>query len=131
MRPQPVTIRMILNAQMGKQGPPMDGKDLHTGDIEWGILPAAAPLAISTATIAGMAMAFARRTFEPRRCIVHRRRRRVAWRMARGHQSLRRAAAARRVLHRKQSNGAVHFRLPNSLPCACLRTRLSATASRA
>jgi TPP-dependent pyruvate/acetoin dehydrogenase alpha subunit len=38
----------------------MDGKDLHTGDIEWGILPAAAPLAISTATIAGMAMAFAR-----------------------------------------------------------------------
>ena len=60
MRPHPVTIRMILNAQMGKQGPPMDGKDLHTGDIEWGILPAAAPLAISTATIAGMAMAFAR-----------------------------------------------------------------------
>jgi 2-oxoisovalerate dehydrogenase E1 component len=60
MRPEPVTIRMILNAQMGKHGPPMDGKDLHTGDIEWGILPAAAPLAISTATIAGMAMAFAR-----------------------------------------------------------------------
>jgi 2-oxoisovalerate dehydrogenase E1 component len=60
MRPEPVTVRMILNAQMGKQGPPMDGKDLHIGDLEWGILPAAAPLAISTATIAGMAMAFSR-----------------------------------------------------------------------
>jgi 2-oxoisovalerate dehydrogenase E1 component len=60
MRPEPITVRMILNAQMGKQGPPMQGKDLHMGDIDWGILPATAPLAISTATIAGMAMAFAR-----------------------------------------------------------------------
>ncbi|MGH9255611.1 MAG: alpha-ketoacid dehydrogenase subunit alpha/beta [Vicinamibacterales bacterium] len=60
MRPEPATIRMVLNAQMGKQGPPMDGKDLHIGDFEWGILPAAAPLAISTLTIAGMAMAFVR-----------------------------------------------------------------------
>ena len=60
MRPEPVTIRMVLNAQIGKQGPPMHGKDLHIGDLEWGILPAAAPLAISTVTIAGIAMAFAR-----------------------------------------------------------------------
>ncbi|HEY5617706.1 MAG TPA: thiamine pyrophosphate-dependent enzyme [Vicinamibacterales bacterium] len=60
MRPEPPTIRMVLNAQMGKQGPPMEGKDLHIGDLEWGILPAAAPLSISTLTIAGMAMAFAR-----------------------------------------------------------------------
>jgi 2-oxoisovalerate dehydrogenase E1 component len=59
MRPEPVTVRMVLNAQMGKEGPPMQGKDLHMGDIDWGILPAAAPLAISTTTIAGMAMAFA------------------------------------------------------------------------
>jgi 2-oxoisovalerate dehydrogenase E1 component len=51
---------MILNAQMAKQGPPMDGKDLHIGDVNWGILPPAAPLAISTLSIAGMAMAFAR-----------------------------------------------------------------------
>ena len=51
---------MVLNAQMGKAGPPMNGKDLHTGDFEWGVLPATAPLAISTLTIAGMAMAFAR-----------------------------------------------------------------------
>ncbi|HTO88338.1 MAG TPA: thiamine pyrophosphate-dependent enzyme [Thermoanaerobaculia bacterium] len=60
MRPGGETIRMVLNAQMGKAGPPMDGKDLHIGDFSWGILPAAAPLAISSLTIAGMAMAFAR-----------------------------------------------------------------------
>ena len=60
MRPEPATIRMVLNAQMAKQGPPMDGKDLHIGDFEWGILPATAPLSISTLSIAGIAMAFAR-----------------------------------------------------------------------
>jgi 2-oxoisovalerate dehydrogenase E1 component len=60
MRPEPATVRMVLNAQMAKQGPPMDGKDLHIGDLEWGILPATAPLSISTLSIAGMAMAFAR-----------------------------------------------------------------------
>ena len=60
MRPEPATMRMVLNAQMAKDGPPMHGKDLHIGDLDWGILPAAAPLAISTMTVAGMAMAFAR-----------------------------------------------------------------------
>ena len=51
---------MVLSAQMGKAGPPMHGKDLHVGDLAWGILPAAAPLAIGSLTIAGMALAFAR-----------------------------------------------------------------------
>jgi 2-oxoisovalerate dehydrogenase E1 component len=60
MRPEPATVRMVLNAQMAKQGPPMDGKDIHIGDLEWGILPATAPLSISTLSIAGMALAFAR-----------------------------------------------------------------------
>ena len=60
MRPDRETVRMVLNAQMGKDGPPMHGKDLHIGDLSWGILPAAAPLSISTLTLAGMAMAFAR-----------------------------------------------------------------------
>ncbi len=60
MRPEPETVRMVLNAQTGKAGPPMEGKDLHVGDFAWGILPAAAPLSISSLTIAGMAMAFAR-----------------------------------------------------------------------
>ena len=38
----------------------MGGKDLHIGDWEWGILPATAPLSISTMSIAGIALAFAR-----------------------------------------------------------------------
>jgi 2-oxoisovalerate dehydrogenase E1 component len=53
------TVRMVLSAQMGKAGPPMNGKDLHMGDFDAGILPATAPLAIGTLTIAGIAMAFA------------------------------------------------------------------------
>jgi 2-oxoisovalerate dehydrogenase E1 component len=60
MRCAPETVRMVLNAQMAKDGPPMNGRDLHIGDLEWGILPAAAPLAISTLSVAGMALAFAR-----------------------------------------------------------------------
>lgn len=60
MRPTPESVRMVLSAQMAKAGPPMDGRDLHIGDFAWGILPASAPLAISTMTIAGMAMAFQR-----------------------------------------------------------------------
>ena len=60
MRPDAATVRMVLSAQMGKAGPPMEGKDLHIGDFAHGILPASAPLAISTLTVAGMALAFAR-----------------------------------------------------------------------
>lgn len=60
MRPAPETVRMVLSAQMGKAGPPMDGKDLHTGDFAHGIFPASAPLASGALTMAGMAMAFAR-----------------------------------------------------------------------
>ncbi len=59
MRPEPATVRMVLNAQMGKAGPPMDGRDLHIGDFDWGILPASAPLSISSLTVAGMGLAFA------------------------------------------------------------------------
>jgi 2-oxoisovalerate dehydrogenase E1 component len=58
MRPGAETIRMVLSAQMGKAGPPMHGKDLHMGDFEYGILPAAAPLSIGSLTISGLAMAF-------------------------------------------------------------------------
>jgi 2-oxoisovalerate dehydrogenase E1 component len=60
MRPTADTVRAVLSAQMGKAGPPMDGKDLHIGNFAAGILPAAAPLAIGALTIAGVAMAFAR-----------------------------------------------------------------------
>ncbi|HEV8611511.1 MAG TPA: thiamine pyrophosphate-dependent enzyme [Thermoanaerobaculia bacterium] len=60
MRPGPELVRQALSAQMGKAGPPMEGKDLHIGDFDWGVLPPTAPLSISSLTIAGMAMAFAR-----------------------------------------------------------------------
>jgi len=58
MLPTAATIRMILNGQMGKAGPPMNGKDLHVGDFDGGVLPSSAPLTISTMTVAGLAMAF-------------------------------------------------------------------------
>ena len=61
MHNTPHTIRMVLNAQMGKAGPPMNGRDLHVGDWEHGILPAMAPLGGPALTIAGIAMAFALR----------------------------------------------------------------------
>ncbi len=60
MHPQPETVRMILSAQMGKSGPPMDGRDLHVGDFAHGILPPAASLSISALTVAGIAFAMAR-----------------------------------------------------------------------
>ena len=59
MRPEPDTVRMVLSGQMAKAGPPMNGKDLHIGDMEFGILPPSAPLATGALTMAGMAMAFA------------------------------------------------------------------------
>ncbi|PYR95054.1 MAG: hypothetical protein DMF84_03430 [Acidobacteria bacterium] len=59
MRPDPASVRLALTAQTGKAGPPMNGRDLHLGDFDWGILPPAAPLAIGALTIAGLAMAFA------------------------------------------------------------------------
>jgi 2-oxoisovalerate dehydrogenase E1 component len=58
MRHDDEAVRQVLSAQMGKAGPPMYGKDLHTGDWAWGVLPAAAPLAIGSLTIAGLAMGF-------------------------------------------------------------------------
>ena len=58
MRPDADAVRAVLSAQMGKAGPPMDGRDLHLGDFDWGVLPASAPLAISTLTAAGLGLAF-------------------------------------------------------------------------
>ena len=56
------TVRMVLSAQMGKAGPPMNGKDLHVGDWDRGILPAMAPLGSPALNIAGIAMGFAMRS---------------------------------------------------------------------
>jgi len=60
MRPEPATVRMVLNSQMSKAGPPTDGKDFGYGDLDWGILLPSSPLTIATLTLAGMAMAFSR-----------------------------------------------------------------------
>ncbi len=43
--------------QAGKRGTPVDGRDLHVGDLARGVLPPAAPLAIATQTLIGMAYA--------------------------------------------------------------------------
>jgi 2-oxoisovalerate dehydrogenase E1 component len=58
MRHDEEAVRQVFSAQMGKAGPPMFGKDLHTGDWGWGVLPAAAPLSVGSLTIAGLAMGF-------------------------------------------------------------------------
>ena len=60
MKPDGETVRLVLSAQMAKAGPPMNGKDLHLGDFDNGILPATAPLSISTLSATGMALAFSR-----------------------------------------------------------------------
>ncbi len=70
MHPQPETVRMILSAQMGKAGPPMDGRDLHIGDFSHGILPPAAPLSVSALTVAGIAFAMAQED-EGRVAVTH------------------------------------------------------------
>jgi 2-oxoisovalerate dehydrogenase E1 component len=54
-RPDP--LHPIL-AQAGLKGTPMDGRDLHVGDLDWGILPPAAPLAVATQTAVGLAYAW-------------------------------------------------------------------------
>src|SRR5260370_16587204 len=51
--------RMVMNAQMGKGGAEVNGKALHIGDWDHGILPPMAPLGSPSLTIAGIAMAFA------------------------------------------------------------------------
>lgn len=48
----------VINAQAGKAGPPCNGRDLHLGDLNKGIITAAAPLAIATCNALGMALAF-------------------------------------------------------------------------
>jgi 2-oxoisovalerate dehydrogenase E1 component len=53
-------VEACLNAQVGKSGPPHDGRDLHLAYPSRGILMVAAPLSIATGTVTGAALAFAR-----------------------------------------------------------------------
>ncbi len=50
-------VALAINSQAGKSGPPFEGRDIHIGDLKRGVLPPAAPLAIATATVTGMALA--------------------------------------------------------------------------
>lgn len=61
MHPEPEMVENILSAQMAKAGPPMDGRDLHVGDLSRGVLPPAAPLSISALNASGIAFAMAMR----------------------------------------------------------------------
>ncbi len=58
MDSSPAAVELVLGAQMAKAGSPMEGRDLHIGNLSRGVLPATAPLSISSLTAAGMAMAF-------------------------------------------------------------------------
>lgn len=53
-KPDPLHVLLV---QYGKRGTPVGGRDLHSGDLEWGVLPPAAPLAIGTQTAIGLAYA--------------------------------------------------------------------------
>jgi hypothetical protein len=105
MRHDEEAVAMILRAQMGKAGPPMSGKDLHTGDFAWGVLPAAAPLAVGSLSMAGMAMAFSIQGSERVRCRLSAR---AARRSASGTKRLTRARreAAGDLLPAEQSDRA-------------------------
>lgn len=58
-------VESAINAQAGKSGNPCDGRDLHLGDFAHGILTPAAPLAIATCTLIGVALSFKKKQ-EPR-----------------------------------------------------------------
>jgi len=47
----------VVLSQVGKKGTIFDGRDLHVGSLEKGVLPPTAPLAIGTQTLVGMAYA--------------------------------------------------------------------------
>jgi 2-oxoisovalerate dehydrogenase E1 component len=55
--------------QYGKDGSPVGGRDLHTGNFDHGVVPPAAPLAIGTQTMIGIAYAFKLRG-EDRVCVT-------------------------------------------------------------
>jgi 2-oxoisovalerate dehydrogenase E1 component len=47
----------VVLSQVGKKGTTFDGRDLHVGALEKGVLPPTAPLIIGTQTLVGMAYA--------------------------------------------------------------------------
>ncbi len=57
-----------IAVQYGKSGTPVGGRDLHVGDIDYGVVPPAAPLALGVQTMVGMAYGFKLRG-EDRVCV--------------------------------------------------------------
>ena len=64
--PEPLAPILV---QYGKKGTPVDGRDLHLGDFERGVVPPAAPLAIAAQTLLGIAYGFKLRR-EDRLCVA-------------------------------------------------------------
>src|SRR5258706_2903907 len=60
MHNDPWTIRMILNAQIGKAAPPIHGRDSHEAAFGWGVPPPNPHLHGDPGKLAGVALAFAR-----------------------------------------------------------------------
>ena len=50
-----------LRIQFGKRGSSVDGRDLHTGDLDRGVVHSAAPLAVASQTLLGIAFALKQR----------------------------------------------------------------------
>ena len=120
MRPSPETVRMVLSAQMAKAGPPMDGKDLHVGDFDRdpaGVCAARHRHADARRNGAGVSA----RGLGAGGDLLHRRRRRLARRMARGHQPVRRAGAIVFCLENNQT--ALSTPVREQAACVCSRTR--------
>ena len=128
MRPDAETVRMVLIAQMAKAGPPMNGKDLHIGDFALRHPAGGGAARDRHADDRRHGDGVRARGLGPRGAVVHRRRRLVARRVARGDQPVRRAEAARDLLPREQPDRAVDAGRASSRPCACSPTRPPATA---
>ena len=108
MRMDPETVRMVLSAQMGKSGPPMNGKDLHSGDLRHGILPASAPLATGSLDDCGDGLGVCARGQRPHCGVAHRRGGILAGRVARSDQPLCGSPPAGDFLRPEQPDGALH-----------------------
>ena len=107
MRPEPATVRMVLNAQMGKAGPPTRGQGPAHRRFRLGHPAASRAADDRDADDRRHGDGVLARRLEACRGLVHRRRRIVARRMARGDQPLRRAQAAGDLLRAEQSDRAV------------------------
>jgi TPP-dependent pyruvate/acetoin dehydrogenase alpha subunit len=125
----PDPLNPIL-AQGGLEGTPFGGRDLHVGDLDWGILPPSAPLTISTQNIAGMAYAWKLRGEDRVGLTLRRRRRLEPRRMARDGELRRRAEAQPGLRDPEQPLGARHATPASRAPRAASPARRGLRHSR-